>query len=104
MAAEEIASLDPGIAYFPSYEIITGNYNRGSYFAPDLRSVTEEGVNHVMRLFLRHYTDGMAIGGDEPVLTDHERSKALQERIGQAIAVVCEEEVLDRAAASVETG
>src|SRR5205823_5578884 len=57
VAAEEIANHDPGIAYFPSYEIITGQHTRGRYFASDLRSVTEEGVARVMALFLQHYTE-----------------------------------------------
>ena len=52
VAAEEISAADPGISYFPSYEIITGHFNRGAYFAQDLRSVTEAGVNHChARLF-----------------------------------------------------
>jgi hypothetical protein len=55
VACEEVAADYTDVAYFPSYEIITGNFNRGRYFAPDLRSVTEEGVTHVMRLFMRHY-------------------------------------------------
>jgi hypothetical protein len=42
------------VHYFPSYEVITGAYTRGRYFAEDLRNVTEEGVSHVMRLFLSH--------------------------------------------------
>ena len=68
-----------------------------------MRSVTEEGVNHVMRLFLKHYTDGMTIHADSAsVPTEHERSNALRERLDQAIAVVCEEEVLDRAAEPME--
>ena len=58
MAAGEAARQRPNVAYFPSFEIITGHYNHGRYFAPDLRSVTEEGVSHVMRVFLRHYTEG----------------------------------------------
>ena len=44
------------VDYFPSYEIITGSYNRGAYFADDLRDVTPEGVAHVMKTFMRHYT------------------------------------------------
>ncbi len=55
VAAEELARERDYVAYFPSYEIIVGAYNRGAYFAPDLRSVTEAGVNHVMRLFMKHY-------------------------------------------------
>ncbi len=47
----------PTTDYFPSFEIITGSYNRGAYFEDDLRSVKPEGVSHVMKLFMRHYTD-----------------------------------------------
>lgn len=42
------------VRYFPSYEIITGNYTRGQYFEDDLREVKPEGVNHVMQTFLSH--------------------------------------------------
>jgi hypothetical protein len=53
VAAERLTRL-PGVAYFPSYEIITGPSSRGSYYAEDLRSMREEGVQHVMELFFRH--------------------------------------------------
>ncbi len=33
VAAEEIAARYEGVAYFPSYEVITGNHARGRYFA-----------------------------------------------------------------------
>lgn len=55
VAAEEVSNAHEDIAYFPAYEIITGSFNRGRYFAEDLRNVTEEGVQHVMRLFFKHY-------------------------------------------------
>lgn len=50
----ELVKHSDQIAYFPSYEIITGAYARGRYFGADLRSVVEDGVSHVMRLFLQH--------------------------------------------------
>ena len=53
-AAQEAAEDLDGVNYFPSYEIITGPQARGRFFAEDLREVTEEGVEHVMRVFLRH--------------------------------------------------
>ena len=56
VAAEEISRERDYVAYFPSYEIVTGNYTRGAYFGEDLRSITEAGVAHVMRLFMKHYT------------------------------------------------
>jgi GSCFA family/Polysaccharide biosynthesis enzyme WcbI len=56
VAADEIKRSNDFVDYFPSFEIITGAYNRGAYFDNDLRSVKPEGVAHVMRLFLKHYT------------------------------------------------
>lgn len=53
-AAQEAAEDLPGVCYFPSYEIVTGPQARGRFFADDLREVTEEGVAHVMGVFLRH--------------------------------------------------
>jgi hypothetical protein len=46
--ADEIAAEFDNVAYFPSYEIITGPHARGRFFADDLRDVTPEGVQHVM--------------------------------------------------------
>jgi hypothetical protein len=54
VAAETIQQSYEHVHYFPSYEIITGSFNRGAYYAQDLRSVSAEGVNHVMRAFLNH--------------------------------------------------
>lgn len=56
VAAEALRHKYDHVHYFPSYEIITASFSRGRYFAQDLRGVTEEGVSHVMRLFLRHAT------------------------------------------------
>jgi hypothetical protein len=92
VAAEEIARYDRGIAYFPSYEIITGSYTRGAYFADDLQSVTEAGVSHVMKLFLRHYADGA-----NQVVEDHSpaHETAREARMPEAAAVMCDEKALD---------
>jgi hypothetical protein len=43
------------VYYFPSYEIISGHFNRGRYYDANLRTVTREGVDHVMALFRRTY-------------------------------------------------
>ncbi len=50
VAAGEFAERHDWVEYFPSYEIITGNFNCGSYFEPDFREVRPEGVAHVMRI------------------------------------------------------
>jgi len=56
VAAEALRREFEDTHYFPSYEIITGAFNRGSYYAADLRNVLEPGVRHVMRLFMAHAT------------------------------------------------
>lgn len=64
-AAGEIASDDAHVAYFPSYEIITGAQSRGKFFEANLRSVSRDGVKFVMQHFFKaHPAHGqMAEGG-----------------------------------------
>lgn len=81
--------------YFPSYEVIVGSYNRGQYFADDLRNVTEEGVSHVMRLMLKHATrqdplQASAVKAPEEV-QDHSSELARS-----FVEVECDEVALDR--------
>lgn len=90
-AASEVASCFDDVAYFPSYEVITGAFNRGRYFEADLRSVTKEGVDHVMRLFLRHYAETNA----EQTSTPREIKSVLADEIKAASELVCEEIYLD---------
>ncbi len=97
VAAETLRRRYPFVHYFPSYEIITGSFNRGAYYGSDLRSVTEDGVAHVMRLFLKHATGG-AVDAPSPAVPPpaperQDDTLALAERI---VAVECDEEALDR--------
>lgn len=88
VVCEELVQAFDNVAYFPSYEIITGSYSRGRYFADDLRSVLPEGVNHVMRVFMKHCTQADTVnssGTSGDLLTD----------IEAALEVLCDEEVLD---------
>jgi hypothetical protein len=80
VAAEEIVRGHSNVSYFPSFEIITGNFNRGSYYADDLRSITSDGVNHVMRLFTKHCTA--------------KRSTQAKD-FAKLFNIVCEEEQID---------
>jgi hypothetical protein len=96
VAAEQIVSLCENTSYFPSYEIIMGIYNRGRYFAEDLRTVTEEGILHVMRLFMRHYA---GTAEDQPSTSNEEvaisqQSAAHMQEMERLNLVVCEEEAL----------
>lgn len=95
VVCEELTTQHNHVAYFPSYEIITGSFNRGRYFAEDLRSVTEEGVQHVMRLFLRHATDGVATGA-APAPTERDQSSTdFVARMSEVVNTICEEELIE---------
>ncbi len=55
VAADEAERNFKNVIYFPSYEIITSPASGGRYFQDDLRQVTDLGVNHVMRMFRKHF-------------------------------------------------
>ncbi|WP_078085543.1 GSCFA domain-containing protein [Microbulbifer mangrovi] len=55
VAANTIRDLYSCVDYFPSFEIITSAASRGRYYEEDLRTVTPDGVSHVMKMFFRHY-------------------------------------------------
>lgn len=50
-AADEVATGDAGVDYFPSYELIATPFSAATFYKPDLREVTPEGVAAVMRMF-----------------------------------------------------
>ena len=107
VAAETLAERFGHVAYFPSYEIITGAFNRGSYYADDLRNVVEGGVSHVMRLFMKHATDAGAV--EEGVVDEAPKptissmsdrtgggGRAIADLARHVIEVECDEAGLDR--------
>lgn len=59
-AAQDFASDNALVDYFPSYEIITGAPFRSRFYAENLRSVTPEGIETVMRCFFGAYGGGAA--------------------------------------------
>ena len=90
VAADRVAGIEADVAYFPSYEVITGPQARGRYFADDLRSITEEGVDRVMTLFFRHVTTSEGAGAPQLPAADR---FAVQMR--KAVDTLCDEEWLD---------
>jgi hypothetical protein len=96
VAAETLRRRYERVHYFPSYEIITGSFNRGRYYSDDLRNATEEGVGHVMRLFLQHATI------NAPVAKPPEEAAASEDQfVASAAAVLqveCDEVALDKGA------
>jgi hypothetical protein len=102
VACEKIVRTCKNVVYFPSYEIVTGGFGKTSYFAEDCRSVTEEGVAHVMRVFMRHYVRNFGalralkelVGGLTPRAAPQPSEV---EQMAQVVRVMCEEEALDLA-------
>jgi len=86
------------VAYFPSYEIITGPHARGAYFDADLRSVKEAGVRHVMRTFFRHATTiDLAVSADDAMpeaVQNDTASGAFLANMENVVQVICDEEAL----------
>jgi hypothetical protein len=92
-AAQEIAEDHDGVFYFPSYEIISGAPAAARYFAEDMRNVTEEGVAHVMSVFLRH-----AAGVDLPAPAAVPAAETADQTLAAArqwVEVMCDEALLD---------
>jgi hypothetical protein len=52
-----IAQETPFVEYFPSYEIISSFPYRGMFFGPNMRSVSQAGVDHVMS----HFFSGIGV-------------------------------------------
>jgi hypothetical protein len=99
VAAEEIASRDPSIAYFAAYEIATATLNTARYFAQDKRSVTEACVDHVMRCFFNRFAKGtvpcsLSAASEVPLAA---------EAPTKAVDVVCDEDAVARALAAQTT-
>jgi len=88
VAADEIERIFSNVIYFPSYEIITSSAN--NYFENDLRKVSDLGVNHVMRMFSKHfmYSEKTNINENPNFLLNNNTSKE---------NIVCDEELILKA-------
>ncbi len=93
VVAGEVAANHGHVDYFPSYEIITGSYARGRYFAEDLREVLPEGVAHVMRCFSQAF-----LGVDSPdgaqAATPPRRAAPVKQVSAMINDIICDEETI----------
>ncbi|GJD51608.1 hypothetical protein OPKNFCMD_4363 [Methylobacterium crusticola] len=95
VAAETLARRHPEeVAYFPSYEIISGIHNRGSYILDDLRSVSEAGVAHVMASFARNATEQGPEFCPVPAAAAPPRRSALFDDLSRLVKAECDEAML----------
>jgi len=74
------------VDYFPSYEIINSPAYKGMFFQPNLRSVNQVGVRHVMDEFFR---------GIENKFGKDKKSIAQENLVDEDFEEVCEEEFLE---------
>lgn len=95
VACEELRRRLDDCHYFPSYEVITGNYARGAYYGPDLREVERPGVDHAMRLFMKHYTDGKPAAAPKGARLG--AGDVFKEKVQKALDLICDEEMIEKA-------
>jgi hypothetical protein len=99
VAAEQAQAEFEHVVYFPSYEIITGPHSRGDYYGDDLREVKEEGVKHVMKIFMKHFCHELGEGSEAdgfkvtPVV--NKTDEFIKKEVEQVNAVLCDEEQYD---------
>lgn len=92
--AGEVAAADPEVDYFPSYEIIAGAPARAGFFAPNLRSVEQAGVDLVMR----HFFAGLDLSGAPvhgPGRQAGDAALAAADEAMEAEDLACEESLLE---------
>jgi hypothetical protein len=89
VAADEAERAFDQVAYFPAYEIITGQHHANPYYDDTLRGVTELGVAHVMRVF------NQAVAGRAQ--TADRATEAGDAATPSERDVVCDEETIEKA-------
>lgn len=89
--ADQIEREYEFVIYFPSYEIVTSPATSKNYYAEDLRTVTDVGVNHVMRVFKRNFLSPI-----KDAIVDREDSVS-PFSFRDTNEVVCDEELIERA-------
>jgi hypothetical protein len=57
VAVDEVEKIFSNVFYFPSYEIINSPSNAGKFFSDDLRSINNLGINHIMKIFSKHFIE-----------------------------------------------
>ena len=96
--ASEMVAAHRRVDYFPSYEIITHPAYRGRFFAPNLRSVLPEGVDHVMTQFFQDqataFGGATAVPPAAPPTPAPEPVEAVEPELTEAEELRCEEEIL----------
>ncbi|MEQ8333833.1 GSCFA domain-containing protein [Nisaea sp.] len=104
VAAAEVTAAHPSVSYFPSYEIITGTFSTDRYYSQDRRSVTQEGIDHVMRCFFASYSDtSEPLQERQGAAVENDSRKEQREIIKKDLSSICDEERLLEILASADS-
>lgn len=97
VAADKLVRKLTNCFYFPSYDIITSPHVRGKYFDVDCREVLPAGVNHVMQLFLRHFTEANQHGSVNRKKNQllNSKSKTHLREMQKTMDILCDEAAID---------
>ncbi|PLX37442.1 MAG: GSCFA family protein [Hyphomicrobiales bacterium] len=83
------------VDYFPSYELVSAYPFRGMFYNPNMRSVNDRGVNHVMEIFFSSHEEK---GEEKPrgrARRPNAKRLALAAKSKKADDVMCDDEILE---------
>lgn len=95
-ACGELAAVDDGVLYFPSFEIVSHVASFGQYLQGDLREVTERGVSHVMACFFQALYPGLVAGAAPAAAAPVAAPAPAAPGLAQLLQAECEELFNDR--------
>ena len=78
VSIDEVKKKFKNVIYFPSYELITTSLNASQYYEDDHRQVSEKGVDHVMRIFVKNFLEEnnkMKTMSNNKIIYENELSK-----------------------------
>ncbi len=89
----QLCEMFPNVDYFPSYEVITSTNARGQYFEANKRSVSKQGVDTAMSLFLRAH--GFTNGATELTSDVQSPGASLSSQSDEEDGLICEEALIE---------
>ena len=95
-AADELVRGHAHVDYFPSFEIVTGAWARGRFWAEDLREVSVEGVDAVMAAFMASRLPELAGSSPSPAAPSASPGTDPSDAFAAALDAACDERFLDR--------
>lgn len=88
--AGQLSSDFTNVDYFPSYEIISNCFTRGVFYENNLRTVTSQGVNTVMKIFFLEHR----LENKKKLTIDHTNFQAIKSTTNLD-DIACEEQLLE---------